>query len=85
MFLVAFKDSRRFWFKRTLDYQKRTQSASMRPGDGWAWLEGFEHKMDKAKIDAKKITRRLGYTRDSEYAESVRAAKKEWFERNPKS
>jgi len=69
----------RLWFKRTLDYQERTPRARNLTGDGWAWLQSFEAQMDKVKAQAKKTSKRVKYTADSEYAQTVRAAKQAWY------
>ena len=82
MFLTALKESRRGWFKRSLDFRERKKVASIRPGDGWDWQKGFDHQIEKVRTEAKKLSKRLAYTIDSEYADSVKAAKQAWYAEN---
>ena len=79
MFLACLKESRRTWFKRTLEYREGPKVASIRPGDGWDWIKGYEGQIDRVKTEAKRISRKLRFTVDSEYAAKVKTEKKAWF------
>jgi hypothetical protein len=80
MFLKCFKESRRNWFKRTIEYQERRgQQSNDKATDGWRWLTDFHETIDTAKERAKKLSKKLGYTKDNAYATKLREEKRLWY------